>query len=292
MKIMQLRYFVEVCKFQNVTRAAKEMFVSQPSVTSAIQELEKEFGVNLFYRQNKRMIVTKEGEYLFEQAKDILTRVDETTRAMKNFGGINNSIKIGIPPMIGSFLFPRFFHDFSKTNPNIQFEIQEFGTLQTRQMIEEDRLDAAFVILDEIEDEAFHILPILDTSLVFSCSKHSPLAKKEVVTVDDLKEEPLILMSEGSFQNAEIHRRFKVAGFKPNVVLRTSQIYLIKRFAEYNNAGSFLFKEIADDDPDLVGIPCEPPIPIRIGLIWKKAKYIYNGTTSFIEFARTYRFGK
>ena len=192
MKIMQLRYFVEVCKYQNVTRAAKEMFVSQPSVTSAIQELEKEFGVNLFYRQSKRMIVTKEGEYLFEQAKDILTRVDETTRAMKNFGGINNSIKIGIPPMIGSFLFPQFFHDFSRTNPSIQFEIQEFGTLQTRRMIEEDRLDAAFVILDEIQDEAFHILPILDTSLVFSCSKESPLAGKECVTVEDLKDEPLI----------------------------------------------------------------------------------------------------
>ena len=97
-------------------------------------------------------------------------------------------------------------------------------------------------------------------------------------------------MSEGSFQNAEINRRFKAVGNKPNVVLRTSQIYLIKRFAEFNNAGSFLFKEIADDDPDLVGIPCDPPIPIRIGLIWKKAKYIYNGTTSFIEYARTYHF--
>lgn len=292
MKIMQLRYFVEVCKYQNVTRAAKEMFISQPSVTSAIQDLEKEFGVNLFYRQSKRMILTKEGEFLYSQAVDILRRVDETARTMKNFGGLNNIIKVGIPPMIGSHYFPGFFNKFIEANPDVHFEIQEYGTIQTRELILSDQLDAAFLIINQLPDSNFQCLPLLDTEIVLAVSKENPLAKKTSVKIEDLANEPIILMPTGSFQNAEITRRYKEADIEPNVALYSTQVALIKQFAESNNASTFLFKDIVDADPDLVGVPLDPPLSVRVGLIWKTGRYIYNGTTALIDAAKKYTFGE
>jgi len=290
MKIMQLRYFMEVCRCKSVTRAAKELYVSQPSVTSAIHEIEKEFGVNLFYRQKKNMILTREGEYLYQEGREILDRLEELERTMKNFGGKNNTIKIGVPPMIGAFVFPSMFREFRESYPELSLEIQEYGTMQTRQQVQNDQLDAAIVILDETTEKDFYCVPVMETQLVLTVARSSPLAGMASVNLEKLREEPLVLMKEDSYQNAEVKKRFSKAGIAPNVILYSSQIYTIKQFVHYNNAGAFLFQDIVSNDPELVGIPCDPPIPIRIGLIWKRGKYTYNGTKSFINFTREYNF--
>lgn len=292
MKIMQLRYFVEVCRNQSVTKAAGQLHISQPSVTSAIRELEKEFGVNLFYRQKKTMILTKEGEYLYRQGEEILSQTDELERTMKNFGSKNKNVKIGVPPMIGTFVFPGLFREFREHYPDLTLEIQEYGSVQTRQQVQNDLLDAAIVILDENTEREFHCMPMMETQLVLTVARDNPLASMAYVNLDELRREPLVLMKEGSFQNMQIKKKFREAGITPNVILYSSQIYTIKQFVHYNNAGAFLFRDLVTDDPELAGIPFEPPIPIRIGLIWKRGKYIYNGTTNFIKFTKEYSFLK
>lgn len=290
MKLIQLRYFAEVAKVQNVTQAAKNLFVAQPSVTTAIQSLEREFGVNLFYRQSKRMILTKEGEYFYQQASDLLARADELERTMKNFGGLEKTIKIGIPPMIGSFLFPPLFRAFRSKYPSISLDIQEYGSLQTTQMLWDDLIDVAIVIVDDTMNSHFHIKPLLDTRLVLAVSTQSPMASRKSVTVRDLANLPLILMRQDSYQGTEITNRFKKAGITPNIVLRSSQIYTMKEFTRDNATGSFMFKNIVDADPEMVGIDLDPPIPITIGLIWKRNKFVYSGTSDFIDFASHYDF--
>jgi DNA-binding transcriptional LysR family regulator len=292
MKLIQLRYFTEVAKVQNVTQAAKNLFVAQPSVTAAIQSLEREFHVNLFYRQRKHMILTREGEYFYQRAAELLSQADELERTMKNFGGMEKTIKIGIPPMIGSFIFPPLFRAFRSSYPDISLDIQEYGSVQTAQMLLEDLIDVAIVIADDSLKNRFHVRPLLETRLVLAVSAHSPLAGKESITIDQLADLPLILMRQDSYQGNEIINRFKKAGITPNVVLRSSQIYTIKEFTRDNATGSFLFKDIVVADPEMVGIDLDPPIPITIGLIWKRNKVVYSGTSDFIDFVSRYDFQK
>lgn len=290
MKIMQLRYFMEVCRCKSVTKAAKELYISQPSVTSAIHEMEKEFGVNLFNRQQKKMVLTKEGEYLYEEGQKLLQNLEELEQTMKNFGGKNKKIKVGVPPMIGTFMFPKMIKEFREAYPELSIEIQEFGSMQTRQLVQNDQLDAAFVIMDDFTEKDFYYVPLIETELVLAVSKDDPLADRKVVGAEDLKDEPLILMREDSYQNAEIKKRFQEAEIVPNVFLYSSQLYTIREFVHNNETGAFLFRSLVEQDPDLVGIPFEPAIPIRIGLIWKRGKYTYNGTKNLIEFARKFQF--
>lgn len=290
MKIMQLRYFMEVCRCGSVTGAAKELYITQPSVTSAIHEMEKEFGVNLFYRQQKKMIPTKEGEYLYREGETILNRLEELEKTMKNFGGKNNIIKVGVPPMIGTFVFPGMFGEFREKYPELSIEIQEYGSMQTRQQVQNDLLDVALVILDETTEKDFYCVPLMQTELILAVSRDNPLAKMTAVNMEKLRKEPLVLMREDSYQNAEVKKRFQEAEIIPNVLLYSSQLYTIKEFVRRNNAAAFLFRNLVEHDPELVGIPCEPSIPIRIGLIWKRGKYTYNGTKHLIQFAKEYRF--
>ncbi len=290
MKVMQLRYFMEVCRCGSVTKAAKELYISQPSVTSAIHEMEKEFGVNLFYRRQKQMVLTREGEYLYEKGQEILDRLEELEKTMKNFGGKINQIKVGVPPMIGMFVFPRMFREFRERYPDIHVETQEYGSMQTRQQVQNDVLDVAMVILDESTEKEFYSVPIIETELVVTISKDHPLAQRTSVKFEDLREEALVVMKEDSYQNAEIKRRFREAGVVPNVMLYSSQLYTIKEVVRCNNGAAFLFRNLVEEDPELVGIPCDPPVPIRIGLIWKRGKYTYNGTKNLIQFAKDYTF--
>ena len=96
MKLYQLRYFTAVCRYGYVTRAAEELHVTQPSVSSAIKELEDEFSVNLFHRINNRLSPTKEGLYFLDQATKILELADSTTSMMEELGSRKKQIKIAI----------------------------------------------------------------------------------------------------------------------------------------------------------------------------------------------------
>ena len=112
MKLYQLRYFSAVCSCGHVTKAAEELHVSQPSVSNAIKELEDEFGVNLFHRINNRLTPTQEGLTFLDRAVKILELADDTQSLMTEMGSRKRQVKVGVPPMIGTFLLPKLFKDF------------------------------------------------------------------------------------------------------------------------------------------------------------------------------------
>ena len=76
MKLTQLEYFCVAARYHNITKASKELFVTQPSVSNAIKALEEEFGVNLFYRNNNKLTLTPEGEIFYKQAEELLAHAD------------------------------------------------------------------------------------------------------------------------------------------------------------------------------------------------------------------------
>jgi DNA-binding transcriptional LysR family regulator len=182
------------------------------------------------------------------------------------------------------------FREFRELYPEVSLEIQEYGTMQTRQQVQNDQLDAAFVILDDTTEKDFHCIPIMETQLVLTVDRKNPLSGMTSVNLEKLREVPLVLMKEDSYQNAEIKKRFHQVGISPDVILYSGQIYTIKQFVHYNNVGAFLFQDIVENDPELVGIPCEPPISIRIGIIWKRSKYTSKAAQNFIHFTGDYHF--
>lgn len=76
MKLTQLEYFCVAARYHNITKAARELFVTQPSISNAIKALEEEFGVNLFFRNNNKLTLTPEGEIFYKSAEELLAHAD------------------------------------------------------------------------------------------------------------------------------------------------------------------------------------------------------------------------
>ncbi len=86
MKLNQLYYFKTVCKYNNITKAAEHLHVSQPAITHAIRELERELGIRLFKRTNKNVSLTQEGVLFFQKSSDILSELESLFDEMRDLG--------------------------------------------------------------------------------------------------------------------------------------------------------------------------------------------------------------
>ncbi len=287
MKLYQLRYFSAVCSCGHVTKAAEELHVSQPSVSNAIKELEDEFGVNLFHRINNRLTPTQEGLTFLDRAVKILQLTDDTQALMTEMGSRKRQVKIGVPPMIGTFLFPKLFKDFKDKNPQIQLELVEGGTPEMLRAIEEDVLDLAVIITNDVKSPDIHIKHICDTEFHFCAGKNHKLSGRDSVSFLDIKDESLILFKNGYFQNKFVRKRFAEIHSEPNVILCSNQVVTMKNLMKEGIVCAFLIKEVVEDEDDIISIPLDPPVPIQIGIIWRKNKRHYSDTIQFMKYAET-----
>lgn len=281
-----MKYFQTVCRYGSITKAAEELFVSQPTISFCIKELESEFGVRLFHRRHNRLQLTVEGSYFLDKVNYILQSVDALAVQMKNMGNNRNHVKIAVPAMISTFLFPQIFNAYSKNYPEVELEMLETGSLQVRKLVDASSVDLGITIRDDVVDDTYNELPLVSTELVFCVSLKHPLADRKQISFKELSDEHIILFKADSYQNIFIKRAFSEAGVEPNIMLYSSQLYTIKQFLSYGNVGAFLYRQVAEMDKDLVCIPLEQPIIQDIALIWTKNGNLYSDSENFIQFAK------
>ena len=290
MKLLQMKYFQTVCRYGSITKAAEELFVSQPTISFCIKELEEEFGVKLFHRRHNRLQLTVEGTFFLDKINYILQSVDALTSQMKNMGNNRNHVKIAVPAMISTFLFPQIFNAYTELYPNLELEMLETGSLQARKLVDANSVDLGITILDSVVEDSYNVVPLVKTELVFCVSKNHPLAEAPSLRYSDLADEHVILFKADSDQNVQIKRAFKEEGVEPNIRLYSSQLYTIKEFLSYGNTGAFLYKQIGDLNSDLVCIPMKNPVKQKFVLVWSKNSNMYTDAENFINFAKTFKY--
>lgn len=182
MKISQMEYFSCVCRCGSITKAAKELHISQPSVTAAVHELEKELGVNLFLRRNNKIQLTEEGWFVQERIDGILKSMDTLNRDLNDFVGQKNHIRLGVPLQIGSFLLPLLFGKFRQEYPDISLEIEESGAIDIVKKLLDDQLDLAILSVDSSRTWDVEWTHLYNSEFCFCVSKDHELAKKESVS--------------------------------------------------------------------------------------------------------------
>lgn len=288
MKVVQLEYFCAVCRYHNITQAAQKLYVTQPAISNAIRELEKEFSINLFTRSKNHLTLTKEGELFYHKANELLQNIEQTSMQLYDLGRQTSPVRIGIPPLLSTVFFPEMLLEFQKLYSDIPIELYEYGSIRAATLVQEDFLDLALVNMHFYEIDKVNSYRIMTDRLVFCISPKHSLAGESAVSIDMLKEEPLIMYNTDSVQNTTLNAVFESRGIIPNVILRASQLYTIKKFISNNLGGAFLYSSLLKDQSDLIGIPIEPPIEQEIGLVWKKGKYIKSSVEKFIDFTKKY----
>lgn len=284
MRFVQLRYFLEVCKKGNMTRAAASLHVSQPTVTTAIRDLEEELGVNLFHRIKQRIYLTNEGNYFLNELEPIINQLDMLVGNMNDLGNKKNHVKVGIPPMMGSFLFPDIFAGFRAAHPEIKLEIYEYGALEIQKLVADEVLDLAIMIEEGLTGQDITYKTIRKTYFRFYTNQNHRFADKESLAYVDLKGEPLVMFGTGFYINQVITSGFEKAGITPNIVLLTSQINTIKRFVTENIASTFLIEDCVTPGDNLKMIALDDPSPATIVIGWKTGRHLYSDAVRFVKF--------
>ncbi|MDY5846364.1 MAG: LysR family transcriptional regulator [Bariatricus sp.] len=290
MKIIQLEYFCAVCRYHSITQAAQKLYVTQPAISNAIKELEKEFSISLFARTKNHMSLTKEGEVFYLKASKLLDTINQTASELYDLGKQVSPIRIGIPPLLGTIFYPDMLIEFQNEYPDIPVELYEYGSIRAANMVSDETLDLALVNMNFYEIDKLNSYQVLSDKIVFCVSPDHPLAKEKEISLEMLKDENLIMYNTDSVLNTTLYSRFEGIGVKPNVIMHASQLYTIRNFIRGNLGGAFLYSSLIKNLPGLIGIPVTPLIHQEIGLVWKKGKYVNDSVEKYIAFVQKRRF--
>ena len=288
MEFRQLEYFCNVGEFENFTRAAQNLHVSQPSVTKAIKALESELQLTLIDRTQKKISLTAEGKVFLNYAQKIMQNVEEAKQSMKQFKiRKENTIKFGLPPMIEAYLFPDFFIKFRAAYPNIELDIQEFSdSAEICQKLKDGTLDFGIVLTSANSKHKLSI-KLLSDKYSLCLPKNHRLVNHNKVTFDDLKDEKFILQQDGTYQHKMICECCAKCGYSPNILLSTSQLKTIKQLVT-NEAGiSLLPNFVLNAETDFCFKDISPPMNFDVSLAWGKTKVLPNNYNKFIDFVKS-----
>jgi len=284
MNLNQLKYFYTVCTDGSLSAAAERLYISQPSLSSSIKSLEKEFGVSLFNRRYKGMELTTEGKRLFEMCKDILSRTEQLEDIMKDLGNERNKLRLGVPPMIGSIILPYIYRDFCQLHPDITLEIVEDGRSSLLDKLSENYLDMIFLLHNNSLEEKFSSTKIARLEIVCCASKDNVIAKYKSVTPHLLKNTPLVLFENSFFQTEEIKKWFAYENITPNIILQTKQLSTMLTMISSNVAAGFTFRELTETNEDFIAIPTKNPMYADASLVWKKDSYYFSCMDKFRKY--------
>ena len=270
MELRQLEYFQMASRLRNITRAAQRLRVSQPNITVAIKKLEAELGIQLFDRSQKQLTLTPEGTVFLQRIEVALRNIEDAILEVNDYKQLQKgTIKIGIPPMMGAYLFPKVFSGFRKIHPKL----------------ESDALDFGIIIIPESTPN-LNVLRMSRNQLMVCVAQKSKLAKKSKITARDIAASDLIMMKEGAYLREVVQNKLTALKITPRTVLESSQIVTIKGLVAHEVGIAFLLDFICKNSSDIKAIPFCAPIFVDIGLAWKRERYVSKAAQAFIDFCK------
>ncbi len=284
MDIRQLQIFRSVAQHLSFSKAAEELFIAQPAISISIKKLELELETSLFNRAAKKVSLTPEGKALLSHANSILKQVSDAKTEMHALRGLEKGeVRIAMPAMHGAYYFPALFDHFMRINPSLQIYVEEAGTRQIEQQLQDGSIDLGIVIMDEAPD-TLEVHPLIDEEMVVCCEPGHPFAQLDHVSIDAFFEENLILIKEGYFLRETIDRLSLQLQKTPKIIFETNLMLLIKRLVLSGKGISTCLQFVLEEEQELRGTSFDPPIFFRMGLAWKKNHYLSAANRAFVDF--------
>jgi len=290
MEIRHLEYFIEVARQKSFSKAASEMYISQPSISKIIKEIESHFGVALFYRNTKYVELTDAGQIILEQAEKIVSSFQNITAHLEGGSKLKSGkIRIGIPPITGLTTFSHLFGPFKIEYPNIDIQLFEFGSKKIELAILDGILDVGIISIPPKDTELYEIICGIQDPLRLVVHPKHPLAQCKVIDYDRLIDESFVLYSSDFSLNDLIINRCMQAGFHPKVIFETMQLELMIQLVADNFGIALMPNKICQalDSKLLISLPmANPQIYLQLGMAWKKDRYLSHATTEWLEFVK------
>lgn len=284
MEIESLKYFITLSEKKKFTEAAFECDLSQSAFSKKIKKLENELGVQLFNRTMHETSLTQEGEKFYKYAKYILTIYERALVELRP-----NSIRLGCMSVLSPYHVPKLLRDFSLSHEHLEFHIKE----SSAKYIIDHADDFDFVLIREAllkKKSEYCIYPLIDDELCVVVSIESPFAKRDMIYLNEIEEQPLIFPEKGSGGYEIFYNACQNAGFEPRITIEMPHTSTMFSFVEENVGMALSFKKVYQEfeGAKIKMIPLKDHLHYPIALVHKKNKVLHPVQKEFIKYCKEY----
>ncbi|WP_311407860.1 LysR family transcriptional regulator [Liquorilactobacillus uvarum] len=284
MNTRDMEYFIRLTELKNFSKVAEEFKVSQPSITFALQRLERELDAKLIirHRAHSQLVVTDSGEQLLQHAKRMLRHYQLIKMEITDIK--QKKLALGLPPIIENNYFPAVARVLKEKNLLSKIKTMEYGSTRTLEALRKGEVDLALLgSIDSLSDEDI-ITEEFDrqTFSIFVSRKHELAVKKDVY-FSDLKKEDFVMFKNGFVHNQAINTLAKRNHFRPHVVFRSNGTHSLMNLIADGVGIGFLTSVITPMRTDIVKINLlDKDMPQFVTSIAYRHSYFFNDLQSEI----------
>lgn len=289
--LSQYKIFYEVAKAGNISKAAKELYISQPAISKSISKLEDSLGTTLFNRNSRGVQLTEEGRVLFEHtsaAFEALSQGEQELKRIRNFH--MGHIRIGVSNTLCRFIMLAYLKGFIEQYPHMKITIESQSTTHTLSMLEQQRIDIGLVAEPKPQKHLV-FLPVMDIEDIFVAAPNylENLKLREGPDADVFQTGNVMLLDRNNITRHYIDDYMNINHIEANNLLEVTTMDLLIEFAKIGLGVGCVIKEFVKDDLKSGSlIQLEPGTPIHkrtIGFVYHSNRSS-KALDTFIQFCQ------
>ena len=287
--LSQYKIFYEVAKAGNISKAAKELYISQPAISKAISKLEDSLGLSLFTRSSRGVQLTSEGEILFEHTREAFDALDRGEQELKRIQEFDiGHLRIGVSNTLCKYILLPYLKTYIDQYPHMKVTIESQATAQTLARLEQQKIDLGLVAEPSVRrDLAF--IPVMDIQDTFVTTPNylENLYLREGQDTSLFETGNIMLLDTSNMTRHHVDEYMAENNIFPHQILEVTTMDLLIEFAKIGLGIACVIKELVQKELDsgmLVEIPLDIPIHRRtIGFAYHPANQAMALKT-FLEF--------
>ncbi|MGD8962004.1 MAG: LysR family transcriptional regulator [Desulfobacterales bacterium] len=281
----QLRSFYLAAREKSITRAAESLHVTQPAVTMQIKAFENQLNVKLFRKYGTELQLTDVGQVLYGYAKRMFKIVDEMEYVLKSYGDLTQgSLTIGTTRSFARHLMPGLLSRFQESFPKVKVFLKVGSSQEIADSIAAFKYDMGIIgrlpHLNKLK-----VMPYTKEEFCVVISPNHRLAAKSMVSIFELKNEPIIIRESGSGSRHAILSLLASHNVKPSVLVEAGSVEFIKEYIIKERGISFLYKPEIELEAKMGLLK---PLDINEGPIWVQTDIVFARQANLSPPARAF----
>ncbi|MEO9384338.1 LysR family transcriptional regulator [Chromobacterium phragmitis] len=289
MDIRALRYFVELVKCQSFTRAADALFVTQPTISKMVKQLEEELDMPLILREGRSFRLTDAGRVTYERGMDVLSAMNQLKHELADLASLSHGeLVVGLPPMVGVAFFAPVVSRYRGRYPQIELKMVEDGALAIENRIKSSELEIGVAVLP-VDSQVFEHYSVVRDPLCLVAPAGSRWHGKSLVQLADIADQPMVLYPDDFTLSRRIGDAFRELGKPLNIVGRSAHWDFIVELVAANLGVTLLPRSIVErlDREQFDVIPLfDNKLYWHLALIWQRSGYLSHAARAWLALTR------
>jgi LysR family transcriptional regulator, cyn operon transcriptional activator len=290
MELRHIRYFLRAGELLHFTHAAESLYVSQPTLSLHIHQLEEELGTPLFIREGRRVRLTEGGELFLEHARRIIRELELADQNLADLKGLERgTLRIGSLLTFGQEILPDWVAGFHANYPKIAISVTTGSSSFLEDQLKSNLLDVVFSFLpaniDDVQEE-----PIVAEEVFLLVSKQHEFAAKRSIQAKELERIPLALVGRNLSARHVYDRFFAEHKVNPEVLIEFDDLRALLKIVKNGDVATLTTKLAAGDQRDLRFIPiADEKLLVNYGMLWLANSRPSLPAKAFLNHVKTQR---